>query len=170
MGYRNKTYVIFDGDNDIWAYAYMKGWKTHDNIDFNFYDAHDLKPLTGQAENETYIKQRLLERIKIAKQVIVLVGESTKNLFKYVRWEIEQCQKLDLPIVVVNLNKRRSIDNTLCPPILKGENAIHISFQMKIMKYALDYWPDFYDSKVNKTKSDDWHYQVSVYKDLGLDD
>ena len=21
MGYRNKTYVIFDGDNDIWAYG-----------------------------------------------------------------------------------------------------------------------------------------------------
>lgn len=26
MSYKNKTYVIFDGDNDRWAYAYMKGW------------------------------------------------------------------------------------------------------------------------------------------------
>ena len=110
MGYRNKTYVIFDGDNDMWAYARMKGWKSLKNMDFDFYDAHDLKPLTRQASNESYIKQRLLERIKNTKQVIVLVGDSTKNLYRYVRWEIEQCQKLGLPIVVVNLNKRRSID------------------------------------------------------------
>ncbi|WP_418604427.1 TIR domain-containing protein [Hwangdonia sp.] len=169
MGYRNKTYVIFDGDNDMWAYARMKGWNALDNIDFNFFNAHDLKPLTGQAANETYIKQRLLERIKSAKQVVVLVGSSTKNLFRYVRWEIEQCQNLDLPIVVVNLNKVRSIDNTLCPPILKGANAMHVSFRMKIIKYALDYWPNQYDSSVDKTKRNDWHYPASVYKDLGLD-
>jgi hypothetical protein len=30
MSYRNKTYVIFDGDNDMWAYAYMKGWKANE--------------------------------------------------------------------------------------------------------------------------------------------
>ncbi len=170
MGYRNKTYVIFDGDNDMWAYARMKGWKSLDNIDFDFYDAHDLKPLTDQAANETYIKQRLLERIKSTKQAIVLVGDKTKNLHRYVRWEIEQCQKLDLPIVVVNLNKRKSIDNTLCPAILQGENAIHISFRMKIIKYALDNFPNFYNSTCDKTKSEDWHYPTSVYKDLGLDD
>ncbi len=170
MGYRNKTYVIFDGDNNMWAYARMKGWKSLDNIDFDFYDAHDLKPLSGHAANETYIKQRLLERIKNAKQAIVLVGDNTKNLFRYVRWEIEQCQKLDIPIVVVNLNNTRSLDNTLCPSILKGENAIHISFRMKIMKYALDYYPDFYNSTIDKTKSNDWNYPASVYKSLGLDD
>ncbi len=45
MSYRNRTYIIFDGDNDMWAYAYMKGWKTNDQIDFNFYDAHDLRTL-----------------------------------------------------------------------------------------------------------------------------
>lgn len=170
MGYRNKTYVIFDGDNDMWAYARMKGWKALKNIDFDFYDAHDLKPLTRQASNEAYIKQRLLERIKNTKQVIVLVGNSTKNLYKYVRWEIEQCQKLGLPIVVVNLNKRRSIDYTLCPPILKGKNAVHISFRMKIIKYALDYFPNYFNSSVDKTKINDWHYLASVYKNLGLDD
>jgi len=170
MAYRNKTYVIFDGDNDMWAYARMKGWKALKNIDFNFVDAHDIKPLTKQAKSEAYIKARLLERIKTTKQVIVIVGDKTKNLFRYVRWEIEQAQNLNLPIVVVNLNKIRSIDNTLCPPILRGNNAIHVSFRMKIIKYALDYWPSFYKNSVDKTKSEDWHYDASVYKNLGLDD
>ncbi len=49
MSYRDKTYVIFDGDKDMWTYAYMKGWKQRENIDFNFYDAHDIRPLTDRA-------------------------------------------------------------------------------------------------------------------------
>ena len=53
MSYRNKTYVVFDGDEDMWAYAFMKGWKTNDNIDFSFHDAHDLRPLTGRASEAT---------------------------------------------------------------------------------------------------------------------
>ena len=32
MSYRNQTYVIFDGDNDLWAYAYLKGWKQSEHI------------------------------------------------------------------------------------------------------------------------------------------
>jgi hypothetical protein len=32
------TYVIFDGDNDRWAYAYMRGWKVNDRVEFDFRD------------------------------------------------------------------------------------------------------------------------------------
>lgn len=46
--YRNKTYVIFDGDNDLWAYAYMKGWNESEHIEFDFYGADDLRPLTNR--------------------------------------------------------------------------------------------------------------------------
>jgi len=53
MSYRNKTYVIFDGDNDMWAYAYMKGWKQNENIDFDFHDAHDLNVITDRASEES---------------------------------------------------------------------------------------------------------------------
>src|SRR5262249_1244255 len=49
MGYRNKTYVIFDGDKNMWAYRYMRGWNSQEHMDFNFYDAHDLRPLTDRA-------------------------------------------------------------------------------------------------------------------------
>ena len=109
MSYQDTTYVIFDGDNDMWAYAYMKGWKKNDNINFDFEDAHDIKPLTYLASNEVYIKSRLRERMKSTDQVIVLVGESTKYLYKYVRWEIELAKELDLPIIVINLKDRKSV-------------------------------------------------------------
>lgn len=58
MSYRNKTYVIFDGDNDMWAYAFMKGWKTNDRIDFDFYDAHDIRPLTSKATKRSITNQQ----------------------------------------------------------------------------------------------------------------
>ena len=56
MSYRDTTYVIFDGDNDMWAYAYMKGWNKNPNCDFRFADAHDLEPLTARAENGGTLK------------------------------------------------------------------------------------------------------------------
>ena len=169
MSYRNKTYVIFDGDNDMWAYARMKGWKSLKNIDFNFYDAHDIMPLTKQAKSEDYIKSKLTTRMSSAKQVIVLVGQSTKNLYKFVRWEIDRAIKDDLPIVVVNLNGIRSIDWDLCPPILKGKNAIHVPFKLRIIKHSLDNFPPFYKS-LYSTKPANWYYQYNVYEKLGLND
>ena len=146
MSYRNKTYVIFDGDNDIWAYGYMKGWKSNENMEFNFSDAHDLNTITDRASEET-VKRKLRERISNAKQVIVLVGASTKNLFKFVRWEIEIALALDLPIVAANLNKRRTYDEELCPPILKNRYIVHVSFNARIIQYALDNFPQEYRSR-----------------------
>ena len=36
--------------------------------------------------------------MKNASAVVVLVGEKTKNLYKYVRWELELALELGLPI------------------------------------------------------------------------
>lgn len=168
MSYKDKTYVIFDADTDMWAYAYMKGWKKNDNIDFDFDDAHDIKPLTYRASDETYIKGRLRERMKSASQVILIVGQSTKYLYKYVRWEIDLALELGLPIIVVNLNNSKRIDNLLCPPILRNKNAIHVPFRMKIIKYSFDNYPHFFYYQRDKSKNDDYHWIENVYTELGL--
>jgi len=168
MSYKDNTYVIFDGDNDMWAYAYMKGWKNNDKIEFDFNDSHDLLPLTSNAKNEEYIKKNLKKRLNDSQQFIVIVGESTKNLYKFVRWEIETALNLDLPPIVVNLNNERNIDNELCPPILKGRNAIHIPFKMKIIKYALDNWPNYYKFSIDHQQESNWNYPKKVYDNLGL--
>lgn len=167
MSYRNKTYVIFDGDNDIWAYRFMRGWKANENIDFNFHDAHDLKALTDRANEET-VKRRLRERFSNAKQVIVLVGDSTKNLYRFVRWEIQVALNLDIPIIAVNLNGQRSCDSNRCPPIIRDEYVVHVSFKMAIIKHALDNFPAFYHKR-RQGESGPLYYKDSVYTSLGLD-
>lgn len=165
MGYRNKTYVIFDGDNDIWAYNYMKGWKKNKNVDFDFHDAHDLNVITNQS-GEDNTKRKLRERFAGAKQAIVIVGDSTKNLYRFVRWEIEVCHGLGIPIVVVNLNGMRTKDDALCPPILRDADAIHVSFNARIIRHALDNFCGNYEKY--KGQNSNWHYKTSVYEGLGL--
>lgn len=167
MGYRNKTYIVFDGDNDIWAYRFMKGWKANKNIDFDFHNAHDINRLTNNARSPEYIKGKLKERFKSAKQIIVIIGDSTKNLYRYVRWELEVAQGLDLPIIAVNLNNLRTQDNERVPPIIRDEYVVHIPFKLAIIKYALDNFPTSYKGR----KSNDLgprEYPESVYKKLGL--
>lgn len=165
MSYRNKTYVIFDGDKDMWAYAYMLGWKKSQHIDFDFYDAHDIKKMP-RATDEAYVKAVLKERLSNTKQAIVVVGEDTKNLYRFVRWEIDICLGKNIPIVVANLNKHRSMDEGRCPPILKGKGAMHVAFGAKIIKFALDNYaqnPTEYKSQTN------WYYEDQIYKNLGYE-
>lgn len=166
VSYRNKTYVIFDADTDRWAYAYMKGWKSNDNMEFNFHDAHDIGPLTDRASDET-IKARLRDRFANAKQAVVLVGENTKNLRKWVPWEIEISQKLDLPIIVANLNEERQMDSNRCPAGLRDWPAVHVAFKAKIIQYALDNFPSEYD-RMEASASGWRYYNDQVYKGLGL--
>lgn len=159
MSYRNKTYVIFDGDEDMWAYGFMREWKEKDHIDFNFHDAHDINALRDGSSEET-VKRKLRERLANTKQAIVLIGEKTKFLYRYVRWEIECCLEMDIPIVAVNLNDKNGIDWDLCPPILRDECAVHVPFKMRFIQRGLDnFCPSYLSHKRDGKKN-------LIYKDM----
>jgi hypothetical protein len=167
MAYRNKTYICFDADTDMTYYNLMKAWKENDKIAFDFHNAHEINNLRD-GSSEEQIKKKLRERLKNTKVLVILIGEKTKNLYKYVRWEIEWAIENDVPIIGVNLNKAKEQDN-LCPPVLKDELAIYIPFGQKIIDYALNNWPS---SHANHKKNGDtgaYHYKASVYKELGLE-
>lgn len=167
MSYRNKTYVAFDGDTDMWAYRLMTAWKSNENMDFNFYNAHDLNSARDTSTEES-IKTQLRIRMVNAKQMILLIGENTKNLRKFVPWEIELARKKDIPIIVVNLNKDRGYDSTHCPSAVGSDiYTMHVSFNAKIIQYALDHFPSSYDAYKSQYQGN-YHYRESVYKELGL--
>ncbi|ELY2010071.1 TIR domain-containing protein [Flavobacterium psychrophilum] len=167
MAYQNKTYVCFDADTDILMYRLMTAWKENDKIEFNFHNAHEINNIRD-GSSEATIKTKLRERLKDTKVLVVLIGENTKNLYKYVRWEIEWAIENDIAIVAVNLNNKKQMDNALCPPLLKDKLAIHIPFGQKIMNYALNNWPS---SSANHKKNGDtgaYTYKDSVYTELGI--
>ena len=99
---------------------------------------------------------------------MLLVGEHTKYLYKYVRWEIEQAIKRELPCIVVNLNGKRSADADLCPALMRNNLAVHISFNAKILQYALEHWPASDERYRREGKTGAYYYNESVYKELGI--
>jgi hypothetical protein len=158
------VYVAFDGDHDRWAYAYMKGWKTNDRVDFDFEDAHDLDEMTSRAQNEAYVKSKLKERMRSSAALVVIVGEKTKNLYKFVRWEIELAMELGLPIIIANLNNKTQLDPDRCPPLLRGVCAIHVPFKKDAIKYALSNWPGDYRRLDTRARSSGArHYKSSSW-------
>src|SRR6266700_3426210 len=167
MSYRNKTYVAFDGDNDMWAYRIMQAWKENEHIDFDFYDANDLNSARDTSTEES-IKAQLRERMANAKQMVLLVGEKTKGLRKFVPWEIDLARKKDIPIVVANLNKKRGYDADRCPSAIGSVvYTMHVSFQPRIIQYALDNFAETYD-KFKNANVGNYYYKDSVYEQLGL--
>jgi len=167
MSYQNKTFVSFDGDSDIHYYRLMTAWKQNDNHSFNFYNAHDLNTARDSSAEQS-IKAQLSERLSNSKVFVLLVGETTRYLYKFVRWEIEQAIKRELPIVAVNLNGKRFMDSERCPPLVGSTLAIHVSFNAAIMQRALEQWPASETSLRAQGKTGPYYYQEDIYKSLGL--
>jgi hypothetical protein len=104
-----------------------------------------------------------------SKLMLLLVGQNTRLLTRFVAWEIDYAHKIDLPIVVVNLNGLRSYDRDRCPSsVLDGDvYTVHISFKKEIIKHAVDRFPDEY--RRNKAQGGaQRYYPASVYASLGL--
>ena len=156
MSYRNKTYVAFASE-DIKFYRLMEAWKANEKIDFNFFDAHDLFISRATSKPET-IKRNLRERMKNAKQVVLLGSGNTKR---------KGIVEFNLPVVIANLDGDRTVDKNFIPkPLLDSEHyTVSVSFQPKIIKYALDnYCVNYYSS----SNSGSYLYPTSVYTKLGL--
>ena len=73
---------------------------------------------------------------------------------------------MELPIIVVNLNGKKSIDRTLCPPILRNELAIHIPYKQKIIEYAMNNWPKSHQRRKSQNDLGAYYYKDSVYSRL----
>ncbi len=167
MFYRKKIYVAFDVDNDYQFYQLMRTWRQKDQSGFNFYDGHDLvlsKILTG----EEGTKRALRERLHKTRVFVLLVGSQTRYYYKFVRWEIEEALKMNLPIIAINLNGLRNIDRENCPPVLRKVRALHISFNASILEKALFSWELLHYRYQKKVNNRVFSYQPSVYHELGL--
>ncbi|QNQ64418.1 TIR domain-containing protein (plasmid) [Brucella sp. 6810] len=166
MAYRNKTYICFDGDTDMKYYRLMTAWAENENFNFTFYNAHDLNSARDSSQEES-IKRQLRERFANSKLLVVLIGEKTKLLTKFVKWEMEVAVRLDLPIVGVNLNNSRVIDDR-CPLTIKTELAVYVPFGAKIIEYAMKNWPADHLSYRKQNKTGAFQYTETTYKSLGL--
>ncbi|MER5644708.1 TIR domain-containing protein [Streptosporangium sp. NPDC002524] len=169
MSYRNKTYVAFASE-DIRSYRLMEAWRENKNIDFNFYDAHDLYISRDTSSRET-IKRNLRERMKNAKQFVLLGSANAKRKggdgYSFLAYEIEAIVNLDLPVVIANLDGGRTVNRNFIPkPLLDVDYyTMSVSFQPAIIKYALDNYAEAYARSSN---TGCYQYKPSVYEQLSL--
>ena len=161
MIYKNKVYVAFDGDNDMSYYNLLKAWNANENIDFTFYDAHSINT-ARDSSLETSIKNQLRIRLNNTKVLILLVGEHTRYLYKFVRWELETALRMDIPIIAANLNGLRYMDKNRCPPVIQNEFVVHIAFNRKALAHAIDNWPEYYRNHKN-SQSGAMYYKDEIY-------
>ncbi len=169
MSYRNKTYIAFASE-DISSYRLMEAWRENQNIDFDFFDAHDLFISRDTSKPET-IKANLRERMKTAKQFVILGSADAKKKggdgSSFLAYEIETMVSLGLPVVIANLDGDRTIDRNFIPkPLLDADYyTMSVSFQPKVIKYALDNYAVEFSASDN---TGPYYYKSSVYSELGL--
>ncbi|MDN7715118.1 TIR domain-containing protein [Burkholderia gladioli] len=166
MAYRNKTYIAFDGDRDMEYYRLMTAWSANNKLSLNIFNAHDLNTARDSSQ-ESSIKAQLRKRFANSKLFIVLIGENTWRLTKFVKWEIETAIRLDLPIIGINLNGSR-IQDGLCPPAMREALAIYMPFKEKVISHASVHWPGKHVQYKAEGKSGAFVYNDAFYKGLGL--
>ena len=169
MSYRNKTYVAFASEN-INFYRLMEAWRDNDHIDFDFIDAHDLFISRDTSKPET-IKNNLRQRMKNAKQVVLIGSPDAKRKgsdgVSFLAHEVKVLQEYDLPVVIANYDADRTIDRSFIPtPLLNAEYyTVSVSFQAKIIRYALDNYAAGYAAS---SSTGCHYYKAAQYTALGL--
>ncbi len=167
MAYRNKTYVAFASE-DISKYRLMEAWRENEHIDFDFYDAHDLYVSRDDSKPET-IKRNLRERLKNAKQIVLLGSKDGKRKGgdgkSFLAHEIEVIREFKLPVVIANLDGGRKVNRDVIPSPLADYYSVSVSFQPKIIMHALDKYVAGFDTSDTVGPHE---YPASVYTDLGL--
>lgn len=153
-------------------YRLMEAWRDNKEIDFNFYDAHDLFISRDSSQRET-IKRNLRERLKNAKQAVLIGTPTAKSKggdgYSFLAHEISVIMDFNLPILIANKNGSRSIDYANIPKPLIDNNyyTISTSFQPTIIKFALDEYTPFFHS--DKSITGPHFYKDEIYTNLGLD-
>ena len=148
----------------------MEAWRENENIDFDFFDAHDLYVSRDTSKPET-IKANLRERMKTAKQFVLLGSAEAKKKggdgTSFLAYEIETMISLGLPVVVVNLDGDRKVDKNFIPkPLLDSDYyTMSVSYQPQIIKSDTDNYATEFASSDN---TGPYNYKASVYESLGL--
>jgi hypothetical protein len=170
MSYRNKTYVAFASE-DIHLYRMMEAWRENDNIDFSFYDSHDLY-IAKDSSSREQIKRRLYERISNTAKQVVLIGTPTAKKkgsdgYSFLAYEVATVIKLNLPVVIANSGGSRNIEYSHIPSPFTDTDyyTLSTSFQPYTIKHALDEYASRYKTS-NKTGAH--YYPESVYRSKGL--
>lgn len=149
MAYRNGTYVAFHadgtnvpgGNSDIDYYQLMCAWSANENVEFTLINSHEKASAVRDSSKRDTLRQSLMERLRNSRNMVLIVGDTTRFDTDWVPLEIEKAVDFyKIPIIVTYTRLNTPIRapkalSELWPPALKAriENgtvgAIHIPFR-----------------------------------------
>lgn len=181
MAYRNGTYIAFHAEgktdptaSDIKYYRTLKMWHENDAVDFRFVNSHDKVAAMADSSSKAKIMGSLRQRLDNSKNMILILGSTTKNDTDFVPYEIEYAiDTCQIPIIVAYtkyssilhpnshrdawpLALRQRIDNG-------SASAIHIAFNRNLIDTAIDRY-----NLNNKPKGSLIYFTKDFQKSLGV--
>lgn len=155
MAYRNGTYVAFHAngtdvptDSDIKYYNLMKAWTEKGDDDFSMVNSHDKASAVRDDSKRTTLKASLQERLRNSRNMVLIIGKTTRFDTDWVPFEIEQAVDVyEIPIIAAYPD----YDSILAPGQLsslwpkafadrisnKSARVIHIPFKKEPIKAAI---------------------------------
>jgi hypothetical protein len=136
MAYRNGTYVAFhaDGNNvpgktDIDYYYMMRAWSANPDDDFTMVNSHEKVAAVRDSSSKETLRRSLHARLANSKNLVLIIGETTKNDRDWVPFEIEQAvDKYKIPIIAAY---------AVCDKPIRAPRALSA------------YWPAAMETRIN---------------------
>lgn len=182
MAYRNGTYIAFHAqgtniptDSDMKYYTLLKAWTAKTDDDFSLINSHEKNSAVRDTSLKQTLQNRLRERLRNSKNMILIVSETTKLDTDWVPHEIEyaiDACKIPLIIVYPDLGYvlNPSLLSHLWPDALKkriengSASCIHIPFKKEPIKAAISQFS--HNSKPNGAGLG--YYTIEAYRSFGI--
>jgi hypothetical protein len=107
MAYRNGTYVAFHaagtnqpGKSDIDYYNLLKAWTAKTDDDFTMINSHEKACSVRDSSLRATLKNSIQERLRNSKNMVLIIGQTTRLDDDWVPFEIEQAvDRYQIPII-----------------------------------------------------------------------
>lgn len=183
MAYRNGTYIAFhaDGTNiptesDIKYYNLIKAWTAKSDDDFYMINSHDKTGAVRDSSKKETLSNKLKERLRNSKHMVLLIGDTTKNDRDWIPFEIEYAVDIcEIPLIITYIGYEYILQPALLspkwPPALNNRitnqtvSAIHIPFKKEPLKDAISR----FDIKQKPKGGALGFYSQDAYKQFGVE-
>ena len=182
MAYRNGTYIAFHAEgktdptaSDIKYYRMLKAWHEHDSVEFKFVNSHDKVAAVRDTSSRQTIMRSLRARLDNSKNMVLIIGSTTKNDTDFVPYEIQYAvDTCGIPLIVTYTGYEWITEpaalSHLWPRALADRinnrtvRAIHIPFKRRAIDDAIG---QFTLNNLPSTSLS--HYTAQAHRNLGID-
>ncbi|MES3095417.1 TIR domain-containing protein [Sphingomonas aerolata] len=155
MAYRNGTYIAFHAEgktnptaSDIRYYHMLKAWHKNDGFDFKFVNSHEKASAVRDSSTKATIMRSLRLRLDNSKNMVLIVGSTTKNDTDFVPYEIAYAiDTCGIPLIVAYTGYTSILNPEALRPLWPkaladridngSAKAIHIPFNQKAIDTAI---------------------------------